>query len=187
MRLDKFIHIMQTGNCKPKCNDVNLIAYNINWTVKQMWIDKSERNWIYCFTIRSTITNNQVSLATIKVSNDLHKFHRKKVTLRFVTTNSPQNALRKNMKRLQDLKGREKGCLSREQLTSTSVGWRILTTSAVRALVMSPWTWITPSIGAIGCKSMATIRGRSLSLQVMIRFNNIGIHIITVYRIMLED
>jgi len=45
----------------------------------------------------------------------------------------------------------------------------ILTTSAVRALVISPWTWITPSMGAIGCKSMATIRGRSLSLQIMMQ------------------
>jgi hypothetical protein len=40
-----------------------------------------------------------------------------------------------------------------------------MTTSAVRALVMSPWTWMTPSIGAIGCKSMATIRGRSPSFD----------------------
>lgn len=45
----------------------------------------------------------------------------------------------------------------------------ILTTSAVRALVISPCTWITPSMGAIGCKSMATIRGRSLSLQIMMQ------------------
>lgn len=45
----------------------------------------------------------------------------------------------------------------------------ILTTSAVRALVISPWTWITPSMRAIGCKSMATIRGRSLSLQIMMQ------------------
>ena len=36
-----------------------------------------------------------------------------------------------------------------------------ITTSAVRALVISPRTWITPSIGAMGCKSIATIRGRS--------------------------
>lgn len=41
------------------------------------------------------------------------------------------------------------------------------TTSAVRAFVISPWTWITPSIGAMGCKSIATIRGRSPSLQIM--------------------
>lgn len=43
----------------------------------------------------------------------------------------------------------------------------ICTTSAVLAFVISPWTWITPSIGAMGCKSIATISGRSLSLQVM--------------------
>lgn len=41
------------------------------------------------------------------------------------------------------------------------------TTSAVRALVISPWTWTTPSIGAIGCKSMATMSGRSLALQII--------------------
>lgn len=46
-------------------------------------------------------------------------------------------------------------------------GKNINTTSAVRAFVISPWTWITPSIGAMGCKSIATIRGRSLSLQIM--------------------
>jgi len=40
-----------------------------------------------------------------------------------------------------------------------------ITTSAVRALVISPRTWITPSIGAMGCKSIATIRGRSPSLH----------------------
>jgi hypothetical protein len=32
--------------------------------------------------------------------------------------------------------------------------------------VISPWTCITPSIGAIGCKSIATMRGRSPSLVV---------------------
>lgn len=41
----------------------------------------------------------------------------------------------------------------------------IYTTSAVRALVISPCTWMTPSIGAIGCKSIATIRGRFSSLH----------------------
>lgn len=45
----------------------------------------------------------------------------------------------------------------------------VLTTSAVRAFVISPCTWITPSIGAMGCKSMATIRGRSLSLHIMLK------------------
>jgi hypothetical protein len=43
------------------------------------------------------------------------------------------------------------------------------TTSAVRALVISPCTWITPSIGAIGCKSIATIRGSFSSLHIMIQ------------------
>ena len=41
----------------------------------------------------------------------------------------------------------------------------VYTTSAVRALVISPCTWMTPSIGAIGCKSIATIRGRFSSLH----------------------
>jgi hypothetical protein len=43
------------------------------------------------------------------------------------------------------------------------------TTSAVRALVISPCTWITPSIGAIGCKSIATMRGSFSSLHIMIQ------------------
>ena len=44
--------------------------------------------------------------------------------------------------------------------------YTLLTTSAVLAFVISPCTSITPSIGAIGCKSIATIRGSSPSLQM---------------------
>ena len=51
---------------------------------------------------------------------------------------------------------------SDEEATQT---WGSSTSAAVTALVMSPWICVTPSTGAIGCKSTATILGASCGLR----------------------
>jgi hypothetical protein len=57
---------------------------------------------------------------------------------------------------------------TREQRNQTKLdrnGRPQRTSSAVRALVMSPWICFTPSMGAMGCRSMETMSGSAAPLQ----------------------
>lgn len=65
---------MQSGNCKStwkKTSSVLGYAYFLFYKIASGEIKKHEK--VVRLTIRSTITDNQISLASIKMSNDLEK------------------------------------------------------------------------------------------------------------------
>lgn len=77
LRLHKLIHVMKSSNCSSWRSKVRKKLAQIQVVQHTTW----KWNLICSLTIRSTITNNKVSFASVKMSNDLEKDKEGKATV----------------------------------------------------------------------------------------------------------
>lgn len=77
LRLHKLIHVMKSSNCSSWRSKVRKRLAQIQVVQHTTW----KWNLICSLTIRSTITNNKVSFASVKMSNDLEKDKEGKATV----------------------------------------------------------------------------------------------------------
>ena len=100
-------------------------------------------------TVRSSITHHKIRSTTVEVLNHLHKH-----------APCSQGTLKNRHPCF--LSSSVCGMACEGGKVVMEAGWCIHTSWAVLLLVMSPWICTTPSMGAIGCRSMATIKGEGV-------------------------